>query len=585
MWRSSPTAPSREFSIAPGHLTSMPPSSPNTPTSLPYAIGQRAEARVFAALSALPAPWRFFSTVEWRLTKRDGERVGEADVVVFHPQHGLVVFEIKAGAVEIRDGKWFYASGLAMQQSPMAQARRNRFALQEKLRQRLGSGADALAMTHAVWFPDVTWKAAVPMELPSRHFLFDRRSLADPQGALLALLREAAPHGPAWSRSQQQALKELLAPDCHLLVPLAVRVDDTLSELHRATEQQMATLRMLRSQSRLLVEGGAGTGKTLLACMLAREHAAQGKRVLLTCFNKQLAGHLAHALADCPEIRVSNFHELVRQLAEQAGLPYRIVADPDERARFFREGAAELLLNASELVDTRFDTLIVDEAMDFAPTWWVALSSLGRAEHGWYCFYDRQQAIYQHGADWEAPFAAEPMQLDINLRNPEMIGEFAAHIAGYPPPAAFRVAGGLPPQILMAAGLSAMAGQLRGLLQRLMHQEAIAPERIVLLSPYRLDNPRSVWRDGLDAVDTSNDMAVATPGKIRVGTIQGFKGLEADVVILAGIDAKAATHRDWLYIGASRARAMLYILATEDVEGFGAASGEAHARPCQADAP
>ncbi|WP_028995259.1 nuclease-related domain-containing DEAD/DEAH box helicase [Azonexus hydrophilus] len=533
-----------------------------------YTIGQRAESRVFVALSTLPAPWLFFSTVEWRLLQRDGESIGEADVVVFHPAYGLVVFEIKAGEVAVRNGSWYYGSGLPMKQSPMAQARRNRYALQEKLRQRLGMGADALIVTHAVWFPEITWKASAPMEIPSRHFLLDRNALKAPESALLALLREAAPNGPAWSRSQQQALKELLAPDCHLLVPLSVQVDSTLESLHQATEQQMSVLRMLRSQSRLLVEGGAGTGKTLLACMLAREHAAQGKSVLVTCFNKQLANHLAACLADCHEVQVTNFHELVHQMATQAGLPYEIIDNPEQRARFFRDGAAELLLNASELLTVRFDTLIVDEAMDFASTWWIALSALGRDNFGWYCFYDRQQAIYQHGSTWEAPFVAAPMQLETNLRNPKPIGEFAAHIAQYPMPAAFRVLSGALPITLRSADFDIMSGQLRSLLHELTQKENITPEQIVILSPYRMENAKSAWRTGLSQFNTSADMATPSTGKIRVGTIQGFKGLEADVVILVGIDANAAKHPDWLYIGASRARAILYLLALEEFPDF-----------------
>ena len=35
------------------------------------------------------------------------------------------------------------------------------------------------------------------------------------------------------------------------------------------------------------------------------------------------------------------------------------------------------------------------------------------------------------------------------------------------------------------------------------------------------------------------DVVNAVPGQVRIGTIQGFKGLEADVVILAGLDRKA----------------------------------------------
>ena len=42
-----------------------------------------------------------FSPVEWRLLNPHGEAVGEADVV-FHPHLGVVVLEVKAGAVRVR---------------------------------------------------------------------------------------------------------------------------------------------------------------------------------------------------------------------------------------------------------------------------------------------------------------------------------------------------------------------------------------------------------------------------------------------------------------------------------------------------
>jgi hypothetical protein len=53
-------------------------------------IGIRAENRVFTALKTLPSPWQVFPTVEWRLLRGDGEVIGEADVVIFHPHYGLV---------------------------------------------------------------------------------------------------------------------------------------------------------------------------------------------------------------------------------------------------------------------------------------------------------------------------------------------------------------------------------------------------------------------------------------------------------------------------------------------------------------
>ena len=84
-------------SFHPAHTAQ--PANASAPTQAATDAGQRAEARVLAALASLPAPWQHFAGVEWRLLNPHGEAVGEADVVVFHPHLGVVVLEVKAGAV------------------------------------------------------------------------------------------------------------------------------------------------------------------------------------------------------------------------------------------------------------------------------------------------------------------------------------------------------------------------------------------------------------------------------------------------------------------------------------------------------
>lgn len=524
------------------------------------AIGDQAEAKTLESLAHLPSPWQVFPTLEWRRLGNYGEEVGEADIVIFHPRHGLIVFEIKAGAVNLRDGHWYYASGRPMKQSPFSQARRNRFALAEKLERRLGrSVMESMTLTHAVWFPDVRWpKGVTIVEAPSAAFILDHETLADPEPALLRILSEAGGQTQPLNRAQQNAVRELLAPDCQLLTPLAYRLDDTLLALHRATDQQMAVLRMLRTQNRLLVEGGAGSGKTLLAVTLARDHALAGRRVLFTCFNKALAQQLAAQLAEYPGIDVQHFHEVVRRQALAAGLPYDVPADAKAQSRFFNEDCAELLLQAAEMNASRYDTLVVDEAADFAPTWWLALEALGAPGFAWYCFFDRHQSLYQ---EWSPPFAGEALPLDINLRNTRPVGELATRLGRCPPPQAYRVGQGPEPQITVCADFKAMADTLRQCLRQLIREEGVSPERIAVLSPYRHINPRSEWAAGLDEVLVNADPGHPESGKVCVGTVHAFKGLEADVVVLAGLTPQVLTHRELLYVGASRARGALYVLS------------------------
>jgi superfamily I DNA/RNA helicase len=281
-----------------------------------------------------------------------------------------------------------------------------------------------------------------------------------------------------------------------------------------------------------------------------------------------LADYLSDVLADVPAITVMNFHELVRTRVLAAGLLFQVPEDLQQRIKFFRDDCPELLINAVELLGESFDTLIVDEGADFTATWWVALELLGRQDFSWYCFFDRQQTLYQDNKDWVPPFNAVSFILDTNLRNTRPIGEQAAKWGQIDRPNAFRIEEGLLPEIQYSLNFSLMGGQLKQLLRNLINREHIAPERIVVLSPYRHTNAKSTWSGGLSEVTISTLMHKTITGCVRVGTLQGFKGLEADVIILVGLDDQATSHPEWLYVGASRAKVALYALFLESTIGL-----------------
>jgi hypothetical protein len=75
------------------------------------------------------------------------------------------------------------------------------------------------------------------------------------------------------------------------------------SEWAKLDEYQIRTLNMLERASHLLVEGGAGSGKTLIAREAARRFAYNGVKVLLICFTNALATWLQKSI-DSPKIQV-----------------------------------------------------------------------------------------------------------------------------------------------------------------------------------------------------------------------------------------------------------------------------------------
>ena len=120
----------------------------------------------------------------------------------------------------------------------------------------------------------------------------------------------------------------------------------------------------------MAVSGGAGTGKTVLAVEKAIRLAREGFRTLLTCYNKQLADHLASVCRAIENLEVMSFHQLCRRRVDLANR----VSGRD----LFRE-AQRTYPNASEwdvqwpnalaftveIQEPPYDAVVCDEGQDF----------------------------------------------------------------------------------------------------------------------------------------------------------------------------------------------------------------------------
>ena len=128
----------------------------------------------------------------------------------------------------------------------------------------------------------------------------------------------------------------LLRADFELVPSLHLEIDLANKQLVRLTEEQYRVLDgfVQKTIDAVVISGGAGTGKTLLAAEETRRLSQGGKKTLLCCFNKKLAEFLAANLRECGHAVVRHFHGLMADYIREAGLSGQL---PDaEEADLFR---------------------------------------------------------------------------------------------------------------------------------------------------------------------------------------------------------------------------------------------------------
>ena len=370
-----------------------------------------------------------------------------------------------------------------------------------------------------------------------------------------------------------QAVTELLAPRFELRHSLGAALEADDRQLLRVTEDQFRVSDMLSRQRRVAVSGGAGTGKTMLALEKARRLAAEGLEVLLTCYNTPLANYLRQAAGPCERLTIANYHTLCWDMARAAGHPFPDTSVADPPPGFYERILPEALLAALDTLPRRFDAIVVDEGQDFLDTWWEPLMlSLADLEGGiLYVFYDDNQKLYRR----TIAFPARMFEISLrdNLRNTRRISALTEPFYQGPPMRALGPEGQDVERIAIREA-SEIERKVGRALHHLIKDNGVAPADIaVLMGSGRACPLRKGQRIG--AFETTANQA-AEPSKVLLETVRRFKGLERKVVILTAIDdLPAAEETALLYVGLSRARVHLVVIATDlDDEATWAAGSE-----------
>ena len=399
--------------------------------------------------------------------------------------------------------------------------------------------------THGVSFPSTDRTPAAIGLHPPEIVLF-KEDLDHAADAIERLMDFHRPPPQNLSGTQVLSVVRLLAPTVTIRSTLHTRAATAVLRQVTLTEQQRNAMGLLRCLDRVWITGSAGTGKTVLAVERARQIAADGRTVLLLCFNAPLAQRLRSQVEDYPRVTAGSFHRFAaeRSAPRPVGMSDRKWFDHVLPANAF----------ATCIDDgVRWDAIIIDEGQDFLPDWVAMLEQLLQDDGRGILvlFSDENQNLFRPSGAGGLPEV--PIPLDINCRNTPEINVRALAPLGLSGVCAEAASGIEPTLIRVARGQ--LLTHVRKELHRIVVHERVDVADVVVLSPSR------TFVNGLVGTRLGRWDVVGVFGNGLVcETIQRFKGLEALAVILAlpdegPFDSKLA------YVGMSRARAILSVIA------------------------
>lgn len=581
------------------------------PAQLPQKV-QFGEKLVYEELSKLPEDWVVFHDVweHYRISRRKYVNY-EADFIVLVPGYGFAVLEVKDWShVRIVDGEWQCKSNyegaawksLGHKKSPLNQAY---LALKHLTK---GLAAAGVISPKEAEQPEHRCMAVLTNCYPAKETLDAVDEDRDIGGSnnlpletlylcgadalrtnlktrLLRLFTQHRDAGALMTGEMVANITNYLAPTQHFNLDLPTY----LELMDEAGAPLRDLLPMLEeSTGGIMVEGCAGSGKTVLARHEAARQAARlprdgQHRLLMLCYNH----NLAHFLRKCPELHaqadvltVSNFHEYCEhELLEPAGASGLMARD----GRDPLSDAALAFLQEHADAAPHYESIFVDEAQDFRAAWWALIQRWLAPAGKLYIFGDSRQQLY--GTRGPIPELPTRVRLRRNLRNAREIAQYSAAYLPEERRSASLPFGGSP--ILLKTGGNSpqqRAELVRECIAELRRSSKVyvANRDIVVLSPWTARNERSCFPHLADILDYADHpetpaeieqrhrrCADINSAKILGDTIKSFKGLEAPYVILTDICAEDESHgfnRDAFYVACTRAKYGLCIIPTPSGE-------------------
>ena len=551
------------------------------PAALSPAVKSPAERKIFEWFKNDPMTkdWVVFHSLG--IENHQTVIFGEIDFLVAASDQGVFALEVKGGRIRREDGVWVYTDKYGVEhekvRGPFEQASEGMYSVKEELKRRSPRDTVKNALCgYGVMFPDIEYDNT-DIDV-SQEQIFDKRD-----GQYVGrYIKRLADYNKEKFRSKKvfvvypsgddvDDIVNVLRRDFDKAVPLSTKIEYSENSIIKLTEEQYRCIDGLRSNRRCLINGAAGTGKTILAIKNAKESVAEGKKVGFFCYNLLLEKELRHHFADnnlVPEY-VGSLTKFIEDMLTKAGLvDVKTVTD---YKYFYSEELPSLALDYLAEHPVKFDKIIIDEAQDLLHGNYLfvidALLDGGLKKGHWFFFGDfKYQTIYCRGTSYdsiydlleeEANFAS--FDLTVNCRNSINVQKEMNKIIGSEIEVLNKDTS-LPPVKYVTFNDDNEAELIEAEIDKLI-ASGVDKKSITLLSAFKFENSvaSKLKKYKIDPVS-------AETGNITYSTIQGFKGLENSVIML--VDIQTYNKPDLMYVGMSRARNALYVFETKHAKSY-----------------
>jgi hypothetical protein len=515
---------------------------------------------------------------------------GEIDFLLLIPNAGVFVMEVKGGDVRCKNGEWEFIDrhgNVNRNKSPFNQARDAMFSLKTEIKKEFGAKHrfNKIQFGFLVAFPQVNfdkhsveyeqWQIFDKVNYNSNHEAFFRK--------LIQQFTEKHKTQLWFSSTESLPSRQDLEELCHFLRGDFIRVrssKERLAEFESLvktyTEEQFGVLESIELNERSLVQGSAGTGKTMIAIESAIRASAEGKKVFLTCYNRIIGEWMQKQLAGWSNITVSSLHSYLFELTK--GFDYDKAQEIGQN--FYSSYLPSLLEEYFKIgINEKFDKLIVDEGQDLIRKEYLGLfdSMLtnGLANGNWEIYGDfERQAIYAQLSKSEMfkllnTFGHHSKHmLRIDCRNTREIGEETSLISGFDkPPFLLEYLEGLPVSYHFYKDDAHQKQILSEQLNKVVFG-GLPLNEMVILSPKRFENScaKSLPGYSIKEIKTANEYS-ETQSYFGFATVQSYKGMESNYILITDIeDLSSQVAKSLMYVGMSRARYGLILLISELVQ-------------------